>query len=71
MLLTYINQSTDNNNPMFSVGMSITLHSMATITTAALGTAADDMLANVQANLHKYYKKPIMSIEKQCYVKVL
>lgn len=48
---TYINQSTDNNKPILSGGMLITLHNMVTITIAALGTAAEDMLANVQANL--------------------
>lgn len=41
----------DRSNPILLVGMLMTLHSIATITIAALGTAADDILAKVQANL--------------------
>lgn len=46
-----MSQSTARSNPIFPVGILITLHNIATITIAALGTAAEDILAKVQANL--------------------
>lgn len=52
--MTYINQSTESKSATFSAGMFTTLHNIVTITIAALGIAAEDMLANVQENLRIY-----------------
>lgn len=49
----YISQSTESSRATFSDGMLTTLHNMVTITIAALGMAAEDMLANVHENLYK------------------
>lgn len=46
-----MSQSTAKSKPMLPVGILMTLHNMATITIAALGTAAEDILAKVQAKL--------------------